>query len=1170
MIVISATPPIKGIRKASVALISLLTSVVLFAAVLTGISTLFGASAAQGQSNIVYTPRTDLTVANNFTRPLNAANFVRDGSHTFTCGDATGIDTSQLTSVSHSGMDCRFTIDPVDTYEGEATFTIPITSSGGGTINAEFTITVGPTSSIVLVENPAVKIRGGIRTTTIDAAHYASDGDYDISCTGYTTRHQGGAWTQRHSRDGCLITFQGQAQRNGSITLNVNYSSTGRATASNSIVLTRRSSNAVNDLGISTFSAPRDLTVAAGQSITIDASDYTSTQAAELSLYCRNPTNTDSKITVTRQACNYTITAVSTTGTARFTVPYFTSGGGTGNGVIPITIIRGDTITFTAPTGLAVNSSSSITIDASLYASILSSSFTISCGDAKDIDEKITITSRTGCSYVVAAGSSSGPASFTVPYTSSGGFTIDGEISIAVGSDITFTAPSPNPLIPASGSATLDASAWASDSSFSISCGDATDIDNKITNIQRTGCSFVVTAGSTRGEATFTVPYTSSGGDTHNGVVIINIGPVSNISFTPLTSMRVRQATNVMIDASHYASDGPYTIGCTSAGGVNLVNVTNRNGCIITINATTALGGSGAFTVTYSSSGGDTHTGRFTLIISNINSGLALTGTPPTSTAASGRSTTINARPYARNDQTDYAIFCGDATNIDEKLTSVTRSRCNYTVTAGAARGTVTFTVPYFDSSGATVSRALSVNIGAESNIEFTDPGTLAVDINRSVTFDASQYVTDGSYTISCGVAREESDQLASVIRNTCNYTVTASSVSGAATFTVPYRSSGGDTLDATFSVMVYRPPSAIAFREPFDLELGTNQTLTIDALSYASDGFYSLSCGDATDVDTSIITPTRPNPSSCSFLITPTGTQGVASFTVPYTSSGGASRNGVFTIEVGPASTISYTAPSGLMLGTNRTRTIDAASYVTDGGYVITCGTATGVDSKISITRANPSIASCEFTISPTGTQGAASFTVPYRSSGGDTEDGIINIEIGAASTIVYTPPTGLTMTASSTLTIDAATAVTDGSYTITCGQATNRDPKITRATNTGCSYQITVGADTGTATFTVPYTSAGGHTLDGQISITVTELPRNTAPTLDRQDMICAMVGMEPVRSSTADEITQGDNQAAFCQQNGELYCYKGANSAFIDTQLINIFGWDNSIKDCYNSIK
>ena len=127
--------------------------------------------------------------------------------------------------------------------------------------------------------------------------------------------------------------------------------------------------------------------------------------------------------------------------------------------------------------------------------------------------------------------------------------------------------------------------------------------------------------------------------------------------------MRVKRATNVMIDASHYASDGPYTIGCTSAGTVNDVRVVTRNGCIITIHATTTLGGSGAFEVTYSSSGGDTHTGRFTLIISNINSGLALTGTPPTSTVASGRSTTINAKPYARSDQTDYAIFCGEDTS---------------------------------------------------------------------------------------------------------------------------------------------------------------------------------------------------------------------------------------------------------------------------------------------------------------------------------------------------------------------------------------------------------------------------------------------------------------------------------------------------------------------------
>ncbi len=645
----------------------------------------------------------------------------------------------------------------------------------------------------------------------------------------------------------------------------------------------------------------------------------------------------------------------------------------------------------------------------------------------------------------------------------------------------------------------------------------------------------------------------------------------SSLRFNAPSDLSVPAGRQIIVNALNYASDGGYTVTCSNPTSVsNGISVT-RNGCQFNIKAGT-IQGSATFAVLFSSAGGTTANGtiRVTVgppsdtseIVFSAPSGLTITGS---------QNLRIDASTYASDG--NHIIMCADATRIHSRLSSVTRDGCVFTITPGDNPGIASFVVPYTSSGGDTHNGAISIGLRPNSDITFTDPGTLAVDINRSITFDASQYASDGSYTISCGVAREESDQIASVVRigNTCRYTVTASSTSGAATFIVPYRSSGGDTLDATFSVIVYRPPSHIFFRGSFDLELGTNQTLVIDALDYASDGGYSVSCGDATGVSTSIITIQRANPSGepCEFTVTPSGTQGEASFTVPYTSSGGTSRNGVFTIEVGPASTIAYSAPSGLMLGTNRTRIIDAASYVTDGGYVITCGTATGVDSKISVTQANPSIASCEFTITATGAQGAASFTVPYTSSGGATQDGTINIAIGAASTIVYTAPTELTMTASSTLTIDAAAAVTDGSYTITCGQATNRDTKITRATNTGCSYQISVGADTGTATFTVPYTSAGGHTLDGQISITITELPRNTAPILDRQDTICSMVGMEPVRSSTADEITQGDNQAAFCQQNGELHCFRGANRAFIDTLLINIRGWDNSIKDCYQAI-
>ena len=63
----------------------------------------------------------------------------------------------------------------------------------------------------------------------------------------------------------------------------------------------------------------------------------------------------------------------------------------------------------------------------------------------------------------------------------------------------------------------------------------------------------------------------------------------------------------------------------------------------------------------------------------------------------------------------------------------------------------------------------------------------------------------------------------------------------------------------------------------------------------------------------------------------------------MPLTSSGGDTENAVFSIEVGLASTVTYTAPSGLSVGRNRTLDIDASGFASDSGsgYVISCSDA-------------------------------------------------------------------------------------------------------------------------------------------------------------------------------------------------------------------------------------
>ena len=92
-----------------------------------------------------------------------------------------------------------------------------------------------------------------------------------------------------------------------------------------------------------------------------------------------------------------------------------------------------------------------------------------------------------------------------------------------------------------------------------------------------------------------------------------------------------------------------------------------------------------------------------------------------------------------------------------------------------------------------------------------------------------------------------------------------------------------------------------------------------------------------------SVVRDTSGN--GCSYTITPTATQGTATFTIPYTSTGGDTSSENISITVGPASTIVYSSPGTLRVGRNQTLEIDASSYVSDNSaYTITCADATGV----------------------------------------------------------------------------------------------------------------------------------------------------------------------------------------------------------------------------------
>ena len=249
---------------------------------------------------------------------------------------------------------------------------------------------------------------------------------------------------------------------------------------------------------------------------------------------------------------------------------------------------------------------------------------------------------------------------------------------------------------------------------------------------------------------------------------------------------------------------------------------------------------------------------------------------------------------------------------------------------------------------------------------------------------------------------------------------VFGSSLQGDTTFSVPLTSSGGHSLDASFTVNV-GPDSTISYNSPTGLKVGRNQTLEINVLEHASEANpsnYSVSCGDATGVDNSKLVGVSHSGSSCTFTVDPidglgSSLQGDTTFSVPLTSTGGHTLDASFTVNVGPDSTITYTAPTGLKVGRNQTLEINVLDHATEANpsdYAISCGDATGVE-NVKLSGVTHSGSSCTFTVDPIDTlasslQGGTAFSVPLTSTGGDTTSATFTVYVGPDSDITVTLP--------------------------------------------------------------------------------------------------------------------------------------------------------------------
>ena len=229
-------------------------------------------------------------------------------------------------------------------------------------------------------------------------------------------------------------------------------------------------------------------------------------------------------------------------------------------------------------------------------------------------------------------------------------------------------------------------------------------------------------------------------------------------------------------------------------------------------------------------------------------------------------------------------------------------------------------------------------------------------------------YVTENFHTVTCADATGvDNTKLTSVTRDPsgtgCVFTVDpidalAQSEQGDTTFSVEFSSAGGGTVTGTFTVNI-GPDSNIRFVQP-EFFLGRNRTLTINALEHITeDSSYTVSCADPTAIDTLRLTSVTRNAggNGCTFIVDPIDNlsevnHGEATFSVVFSSTGGSTLQGQFRITIGSDSIITFTAPTNLKVGRNRTLTINALDYATESevGYIIECSSATDIDISLSL----------------------------------------------------------------------------------------------------------------------------------------------------------------------------------------------------------------------------
>ena len=457
-----------------------------------------------------------------------------------------------------------------------------------------------------------------------------------------------------------------------------------------------------------TFNAPSGLTVVAGQSVAIDASDYASDPGFVIS--CADPTGVDDqKVWVTRASgtCDFTVRASVSAVAGNTTFSTVLSSSRTGSSTL--------TATFTvAITPMSVAAGRHLPF---LVGGYPSEGAVTSCGQPPTgVDTTRYLVRRvhvSSCIYRIEVQSSAtpGPASFSAVLTFSGGSrNVPYNFIITPASAIAFTAPAGGLSIPVGQSKNFSVASYATDGDHTISCRfAAASRHSLIASVANTGCDFTVRAGRTAGAATLSVIYNSSGGTEVTGVIPITVAATSSLTFTAPTALNVRVGQEIGINALLYASDGANAVACDVATGiVGGITVESPVGCSYKVTAGNTVG-TASFVVPYASSSGSTLNGRININILPASPTIYFTA-PTGLSVAPGGVITIDASAYV---QSAYSVSCGTITQSHALIATIFEEGCSIQLTVGNTAGTATFEVPYTNAEGGALDGVISLRIGS-------------------------------------------------------------------------------------------------------------------------------------------------------------------------------------------------------------------------------------------------------------------------------------------------------------------------------------------------------------------------------------------------------------------------------------------------------------------------